>query len=97
MGVEKALIFSYILKRESQPPLDFQRPPYSPAGTHKRHGCHWLLETIRTYRVAAQHALLYSKASEISRVWETEISAYEGLCWVSCTLVLVPSTLGVNR
>lgn len=67
-----ALIISYILKKGSQPLLDFQGPPYSPAGTHKRHGCHWMLGTVRAYSVAPQHALQYTKASEaISHVWGT--------------------------
>lgn len=47
MGVDIVLLFSYILMRGSQPQLDFQRPPYSPAGTHKRHGRRWPLGTVR--------------------------------------------------
>lgn len=41
------LLISYILMRGSRPQLDFQRPPYSPAGTHKRHGRCWPLGTVR--------------------------------------------------
>lgn len=66
MAVEMALLISYILMRESQPPLDFRRPPYCPAGTHKTHGRSWPLGAVRTYRVAAQDALQYMKASEIT-------------------------------
>lgn len=59
MEVEMTLLFSYILMTGSQPPLDFQRPPYSPAGTHKRHGRRWPLLTLRTYRVAAYSTRRY--------------------------------------
>lgn len=65
MGVEMVLLISYILMRGSRPQLDFQRPPYSPAGTHKRHRHCWPLGTVRTYRVAIEDALQYMKASEI--------------------------------
>lgn len=47
MGVEMVLLFSYILMRGSRPQLDFQRPPYSPAGTQRRYRRHWPLGTVR--------------------------------------------------
>lgn len=76
MGVEMILLISYILMRGSRPQLDFQRPPYSPAGTHKRHGRRWPLGTVRTYRVATEDALQYMKASEITVshmvIWQSD-------------------------
>lgn len=67
MGVEMVLLISYILMKGSRPPLDFQRPPYSPAGTHKRHGRRWPLGTVRTYtRAATEGALQCTKASEVT-------------------------------
>lgn len=65
MAVEMALLLSYILMKGSRP-LDFRRPPYCPAGTHKTHGRGWPLGAVRTYRVADQDALQDMKASEIT-------------------------------
>ncbi len=66
MGVEMVHLISYILMRGFRPQLDFQRPPYSPAGTHKRHVRCWPLWTVRNDRVATEDAFQYMKASEIT-------------------------------
>ena len=52
MGVEMVPLISYILMRGSRPQLDFQRPPYSPAGTDKRHERCWALGAPLDQRVA---------------------------------------------
>lgn len=45
-GVDVVLPLSYILKRASQPQLDFHRPPYCPADT-RGHVRYWSAETGR--------------------------------------------------
>lgn len=64
MGVEIALLTNYILMRGSRPRVDFLRPPYSPAGTHKRHGRRWPLGTPTKH---LQGGLLqYMKTSDVT-------------------------------
>lgn len=76
MGVEMVLLISYILMRGSRPQLDFQRSPYSPAGTDKRHERCWALGAPLDQRVAAEAALQYMKASEITVsctvIWQSD-------------------------